>query len=99
MYSTTSIKDERTEELICTNSSSNPPNKPIVAEVFLEDPFYNRQEAAIYISRPSKRSYSPGTLAVWDCTKKYDLQPVKINGEICYRKSSLDRFLRERLKP
>lgn len=70
------------------------------AQAYLDDPLYDCKEAAIYITPPQrKRPYSIGTLAVWRCTKRYDLQPIKINGEVYYRKSSLDRFLRERLKP
>jgi hypothetical protein len=36
---------------------------------------------------------SCGTLAVWDCVKRYDLRPICINGRIFYRKSDLIRYL------
>ncbi|MBS1778030.1 MAG: helix-turn-helix domain-containing protein [Bacteroidetes bacterium] len=51
------------------------------------DPVFNRKEAAAYIN------YSYNTLAVWDSTKRYDLQPIKIGRSVRYRKSSLDAFL------
>lgn len=55
------------------------------------DPLLTRKEAAEYIN------FGYGTLAVWDCTKRYDLSPIKIgrNGHVRYRKSALDRFLAE----
>lgn len=57
------------------------------------DPLYSRKEAARYTRR------SPGTLAVIDCNKTYDLKPVKIRGRVYYPKSALDRFLSEGLRP
>ncbi|OSZ79017.1 excisionase [Chitinophagaceae bacterium IBVUCB1] len=54
------------------------------------EPLLNRKEAARYIN------YSYGTLAVWDCTKRYDLKPIKIGRTVRYRKSALDAFLEER---
>jgi len=51
------------------------------------DPILNRKEAAAYIN------YSYNTLAVWDSTKRYDLQPIRIGRSVRYRKSSLDAFL------
>lgn len=52
-----------------------------------DDPIFNRKEAAAYIN------YSYNTLAVWDSTKRYDLQPIRIGRSVRYRKSSLDAFL------
>ena len=51
------------------------------------DPLLNRHQAAKYIN------YSYGTLAVWDCTKRYDLKPIRIGRSVRYRKSNLDDFL------
>jgi hypothetical protein len=49
----------------------------------------NRVEAAAYLG------FTAGTLAVWDCTKRYDLRPIKIGRSIRYRRADLDRFLEE----
>ncbi len=56
------------------------------------DRLLKRNEAAEYIG------FRPGTLAVWDCTKRYDLKPIKIGRAIRYRKSDLDQFLEQRLR-
>lgn len=56
------------------------------------DPLLDRKTAAKYLS------LSPGTLAVWDCTKRYDLKPIKIGRAVRYRRSSLDQFLENQLK-
>jgi len=58
-----------------------------------QDPLLTRKEAARYIN------YSPGTLAVWDCTKRYNLRPIKIGRSVRYRKSYLDQFLEQNLRP
>ncbi|WP_078350666.1 helix-turn-helix domain-containing protein [Mucilaginibacter pedocola] len=55
------------------------------------EPLLNRKEAARYIN------FSPGTLAVWDCTKRYELHPIKIGKSVRYRRSDLDRFLEQSL--
>ena len=55
------------------------------------EPLLDRKTAARYLA------VSPGTLAVWDCTKRYDLKPIKVGRAVRYRKSDLDRFLEERL--
>jgi len=57
------------------------------------DPLLNRKEAARFLS------LSPGTLAVWDCTKRHDLKPIKIGRAVRYRLSDLNRFLEAQLKP
>ncbi|KQS34232.1 helix-turn-helix domain-containing protein [Dyadobacter sp. Leaf189] len=51
----------------------------------------DRKAAARYLA------VSPGTLAVWDCTKRYDLKPIKVGRAVRYRKSDLDKFLDDRL--
>ena len=55
------------------------------------EPLLDRKGAARYLG------YSPGTLAVWKSTKRYNLPSVKIGRSIRYRKSDLDKFLNERL--
>ncbi len=56
------------------------------------EPLLNRKLAAKYLG------VSPGTLAVWDCTKRYDLKPIKIGRAVRYRRSDLDAFLNAQLK-
>lgn len=58
----------------------------------IHEPLLDRKSAAKYLS------VSPGTLAVWDCTKSYDLKPLKIGRAVRYRRSSLDQFLESQLK-
>lgn len=57
-----------------------------------EDPWYNRKQAARYLG-----DYSPGTLAVWDCTKRYNLNPQKIGRSVRYRRSDLDNVAKQQL--
>lgn len=56
------------------------------------EPLLDRKSAAKYLR------VSPGTLAVWDCTKRYNLKPIKIGRAVRYRRSDLDRFIEERLE-
>lgn len=57
------------------------------------EPLMNREQAAKYLG------VSVGTLAVWDCTKRYDLRPLKVGRHLVrYRRADLDRFL-ETWKP
>ena len=56
------------------------------------EPLLDRKTAAKYLS------VSPGTLAVWDCTKRYDLKPIKVGRAVRYRRSDLDAFLNAQLK-
>lgn len=56
------------------------------------EPLLNRKEAARYLRT------SPGTLAVWDCTKRYNLRPLKVGRAVRYRKTDLDKFLEELLQ-
>lgn len=57
------------------------------------DPLMDRKTAARYLL------VAPGTLAVWDCTKRYDLKPLKVGRSVRYRKSNLDAFLNGQLMP
>ena len=57
-----------------------------------DSPLLDRKTAAKYLR------VSPGTLAVWDCTKRYDLKPIKVGRAVRYRKAHLDAFLESRLK-
>ena len=50
-----------------------------------------RREAAAYLG------VSEQTLAVWKCTKRYDLAYVKIGRLVKYRKSDLDAFIEKNL--
>lgn len=56
------------------------------------DPLLDRKTAAKYLK------VSPGTLAVWDCTKRYDLKPKKVGRSVRYRKSDLDAFINRTLE-
>lgn len=55
------------------------------------EPLLDRKAAARYLG------VSPGTLAVWDCTKRYDLKPIKIGRSVRYRRADLDAFLNAQL--
>lgn len=57
------------------------------------DPLLDRIEAWAYTG------FKPGTLAVWDSTGAYDLQPIKFGNAVRYRLSSLNRFADERIRP
>lgn len=57
------------------------------------EPLLDRKSAAKYLSQV--KPTSPNTLAVWDCTKRYDLKPIKIGERVVrYRRSELDKFIR-----
>lgn len=54
------------------------------------EPLMTREEAARYLG------VAAGTLAVWACTGRYDLRPLKVGRRLVrYRRSDLDRFLEE----
>ena len=48
---------------------------------------FSNSEAASYIG------VKPNTLAIWRCTKRYDIPYLKIGKLVKYRKSDLDLFL------
>jgi len=56
------------------------------------EPLLNRKQAAEYLG------LDPGTLAVWDCTKRHDLKPIKVGRAVRYRRTHLDQYLESRLK-
>ena len=56
------------------------------------EPLMDRKTAAKYMG------VSPGTLAVWDCTKRYNLNPLKVGRSVRYRKIDLDKFLERQLE-
>ncbi len=56
------------------------------------EPLLDRKSAAKYLC------VSPGTLAVWDCTKRYDLKPIKVGRAVRYRRSDLDQFINSQLQ-
>jgi hypothetical protein len=58
-----------------------------------DDPYYNRVAAAEYLNK------EPGTLAVWDCTKRYDLKPVRYHGKVYYLLSVLKQHMSRQLIP
>lgn len=55
------------------------------------EPLMDRKTAARYLR------VSPGTLAVWDCTKRYDLKPIKVGRSVRYRRADLDTFIERKL--
>lgn len=55
------------------------------------DILWDRKTAAHYLR------VAVGTLAVWDCTKRYDLKPLKVGRSVRYRKSELDKFISRQL--
>ena len=55
------------------------------------DPLLTRKEAARYLG------IAPNTLAVWACTKRYPLHPIKLGRSVRYRRSELERFLNQSL--
>ena len=55
------------------------------------EPLLDRKAAAKYLS------VKPRTLSVWDCTKRYDLKPIKIGRSVRYRRANLDAFLNSQL--
>lgn len=59
---------------------------------FVRSELLSRREAATYLGVAEQ------TLAVWKCTKRYDLPYVKIGKLIKYRKSDLDQFIAKNLR-
>ncbi|HRH03879.1 MAG TPA: helix-turn-helix domain-containing protein [Bacteroidia bacterium] len=59
-----------------------------------EDQLLDRKKAAQFLG------VSPGTLAVWDCTKRYDLKPVRLGTRaVRYWKSTLEEFINQDVHP
>ena len=56
------------------------------------DNLLDRKAAAKYLG------VTPETLAVWKCTKRYNLKSIKVGRLVKYRKVDLIQFLEERLK-
>ncbi len=58
------------------------------------------QDQVQLISRKCAAKYlgvAPDTLAVWACTKRYDLKYIKIGRTVRYRLPDLEKFVEERL--
>lgn len=53
---------------------------------YMSEPLWDRHQAADYLK------LQPGTLAVWDCTKRYDLKPIKIGRSVRYSPTYLREF-------
>ncbi len=53
------------------------------------EPLLDRKSAALFLNM------KPSTLAVWDCTKRYDLKPIKVGGRVRYSKANLIKFLND----
>ena len=65
-----------------------------IKEQHSSDRLLNRIEAAKYLG-----DLKPGTLAVWDCTKRYDLKPIRVGKLVRYKQSVLDEFIKSRMTP
>lgn len=69
----------------------------------IESETQNVEEQDILMDRKTAAKYlgltNHNTLAVWDCTGRHDLKPIKIGRAVRYRKSNLDKFLHDRMKP
>jgi len=59
----------------------------------LDEPLLNRKEAARLLN------IKPSTLAVWDCTKRYELKPLLVGNRVRYQKAVLIAFLNGQQKP
>lgn len=57
------------------------------------NPLVKRKAAAGFLNR------KPNTLAIWDCTKRYDLGPVRYGKDVYYPLSCLIEHRNEQLKP
>lgn len=60
-------------------------------QIPIPEPLLDRKAAANYLR------VTVGTLAVWDCTKRYDLRPLKVGRSVRYRLSSLNEFIERQL--
>jgi hypothetical protein len=55
----------------------------------------------VWLTRKQAAEYmgvTPGTLAVWDCIKRYDLKPRRKGKLVRYLRTDLDDFINDRLK-
>jgi len=62
----------------------------ILAITKMQSDLITREQAAEYLG------VTPCTLAVWACTKRYNLSFVKIGRLVKYRRSELDAFIARR---
>jgi hypothetical protein len=53
---------------------------------YLNEPLWDRTTTAKFLN------YSVGTIAVWDCTKRYDLKPIKIGRSVRYSPAYIREF-------
>ena len=53
---------------------------------------FSRAEAAVYLGVAKQ------TLAIWACSKRYDLPYIKIGRLVKYRKADLDKFIENNLR-
>ena len=56
-----------------------------------DEPLLSRKQAAEYLNVKAQ------TLAVWDSTKRYNLNPLKVGRAVRYRRCDLDAFLESQL--
>jgi excisionase family DNA binding protein len=49
------------------------------------------EEAAEYLD------ITPNTLAIWRCTKRYEIPHIKVGRKVRYRKADLDAWLQTRI--
>jgi len=59
----------------------------LIGAAAMRSELLSRTEAAAYLGVAKQ------TLAIWKCTKRYNLPYVKIGKLVKYRKSDLDRFI------
>ncbi|HEY1095634.1 MAG TPA: helix-turn-helix domain-containing protein [Alphaproteobacteria bacterium] len=58
-----------------------------------DEELWDRKTLAKYLN------IAEGTLAVWDCTKRYDLKPIKVGRSVRYRRSDVEAFLNRHSEP
>lgn len=67
-------------------------NDPPFGAAYVRSELLSRREAAAYLGVAEQ------TLAVWKCTKRYDLPYVKIGKLVKYRLADLDEFIAKNLR-
>ncbi|MBZ0189782.1 MAG: helix-turn-helix domain-containing protein [Candidatus Obscuribacterales bacterium] len=67
-------------------------NDPPFGAAYVRSELLSRREAAAYLGVAEQ------TLAVWTCTKRYDLPYVKIGKLVKYRLVDLDEFIAKNLR-